>query len=380
MKTLKGIDILRTLALLILLTACEKETEPRRAAQSTLYLNCVTQANSISRSATDFETYVEQVMALVFEFKGGEELFAYQAEASLEEAKPATGSYTVAVKLKESQATEPYRVVVLANYSLERSLEEWIGKPKNTLLKQLRFDASVSDKGDYTWHPSVMESIPMWGETTIQTSRSSTDLEQIKLLRALARVDIGFNFNVDEAGRETHSPVDPNYPNEPGNLKLARVHIFKSMNEGLVAPFTENLDANNEPFAPSIAYPEGEIPASSYNPPIDYILPNPQEDSPFKKEIYLTDSYGGRIADIHSTLTIVLGFLHPSYGEGVVRYFRADVINEGEEKTQAALRGYRYILNITHIYGKGADTPQEAFNKTTTRQTANSCYISIKKV
>ena len=134
---------------------------------------------------------IEQLKVLVFKVEGTSELFAYETPQIQLQAN----RYTVT--LKQSQAEEKYRLVVIANAGKQLpAIQE--NTPKDEVLRKITFSAS----GNWnTAGPSDYTPFPMWGEsTTAQSITSATTLGSITLLRALARIDVGCGRNHRQCG------------------------------------------------------------------------------------------------------------------------------------------------------------------------------------
>lgn len=157
---------------------------------------------------------IEQLKVLVFKVEGTSELFAYETPQIQLQAN----RYTVT--LKQSQAEEKYRLVVIANAGKQLpAIQE--NTPKDEVLRKITFSAS----GNWnTASPSDYTPFPMWGEsTTAQSITSATTLGSITLLRALARIDVGCGLK-----EETATGV--------GGFALKTVSIYRTNNKGYAAP------------------------------------------------------------------------------------------------------------------------------------------------
>ena len=98
---------------------------------------------------------IEQLKVLVFKVEGTSELFAYETPQIQLQAN----RYTVT--LKQSQAEEKYRLVVIANAGKQLpAIQE--NTPKDEVLRKITFSAS----GNWnTAGPSDYTPFPMWGES-----------------------------------------------------------------------------------------------------------------------------------------------------------------------------------------------------------------------
>ena len=116
---------------------------------------------------------IEQLKVLVFKVEGTSELFAYETPQIQLQAN----RYTVT--LKQSQAEEKYRLVVIANAGKQLpAIQE--NTPKDEVLRKITFSAS----GNWnTVDPSDYTPFPMWGESaTAQSITSATTLGSITLI------------------------------------------------------------------------------------------------------------------------------------------------------------------------------------------------------
>ncbi len=147
--------------------------------------------------STEDEGTIEKIDVLVFRVEGSTETFAYRTHNS---SQPATEDNCVKfmVSLKKSEATESYRLVMLANLRDEadtalETIQE--GDAKEQVL------AAITFTQDAPWPTGSdqVRLIPMWGETTEHAIiNRSTTLQSfggnIPMLRALARVDVSLQL------------------------------------------------------------------------------------------------------------------------------------------------------------------------------------------
>ena len=125
------------------------------------------------------------------------ETFAY--EAKYKTISQANGTTLIRCELKAS--SKPMRLVCVANHEFNTS--DLVGKTKEQIFEEERMVKSFTKSG---WKTDGSQLIPMWGESDAQPVSRKTKFNDctanangvIHLVRALARVDVGINFDQDQ--------------------------------------------------------------------------------------------------------------------------------------------------------------------------------------
>lgn len=282
--------------------------------------------------------------------------FAYRANVlERKENTPSTGITSVRLKLKASTNNEKYYLMLYANLPeaarTRLGAELFVGMSKeevNTLLT-----ASFADKWDAT---EGVASIPMWGEsndTQINSTTtvfadfgvtSPTESSPIKLLRALARVDVGLKFG---------TPVESETVTGLTGFKLKSVSVY-GFQKSYSPLFFRAQMSNGLPQVLSTA-PENSWAYTEKS--LVYTLPD--AGNSYIREIYIPEA--------HNTgkYCLVIGGY---YGEGNTTketFYRVDFLdsNQPEDQQPAYIdvnRNHRYRFNISKVSGQGFDTKEEA--------------------
>lgn len=333
------------LSLILLLSGCVKEewqetggscTEGETTVKVTLRMPASSTPKTYALSDAD-ENQVETIDVLAFNTDG----YAYKAEATaiIDMSNSADGAkkqFTVKLNKKQEQQT----FVFLAN--VRSQLEDLgtiaVGADKDELLARLVFENAGSWAAK-TDGEETFTLFPFWGETNATIDDATTELNGLKLLRGIARLDITLNANVQ-------------------NFVLNEIYVYNSKNKGQVVPAPGNLDGTDKVTAATV--PAGEI---NNDAPLKYMVPDAMNRQ-FERSIYLFESKvaaGGKSSD--ATCLVVGG----TFGnDAKPTYYRIDFFKKGKDgKTivefSDILRNYRYHFNIKKVAGSGYETPDEAF-------------------
>lgn len=309
------------------------------------------QSSSLLSLTESREIKLDKISILVFDEN---EKYLYAAPVIDMKYSTSTGIYNLKFKLIRSRNDLLHTLVFIANYSPSLDKNS-IGKSKTELLSNMDF-SNLESGNKYKWLDEE-NYFPMWGEIKAVIDSDTSKFGLVKLIRAISRVDFGFNYTVNEQeDSETYSELkDIN-----GNLyALNSVYIFKAVDKGLVAPNKENIDSDSLiPINPSLPNDLKKL------DPIEISL-DENITTILKQKIYLTENVGG-IAGIDDTnvTTFVLGFHNNSFeGTDNVRYFRADLSDENNKVFRPFLRNKRYVINIKNVKGTGYSTPDEAYRR-----------------
>lgn len=280
-----------------------------------------------------------------------EEQYAYEAEVTKRKDVLVDGEATIYLNLQVAIADEEskFRVVALVNsYQEDKGV---VGMSKEVFLK--RFLCHLPEK----W--PTEGAIPMWGETAHLITFNAKNMvydTSIKLMRALARVDVGLNFSSTTEGAEVAEGLD--------NFKLSSVRVYRSFKTGYMAPMKEHVGemGENNPIAlsPSVDLSwerrkDAEPLVYSYEEGggVDQVI----------REIYIPEAPKGETLD-DAVCLVIGGFFK---GSATPTYYRADFAEyrAGEMQVEAykdVLRNNRYLFNIRRVSSPGFETPEEALN------------------
>lgn len=300
----------------------------------------------------DAERAIDPSLLNILVFKsngGGSETFYYKA--------PVSGSITyedaekrmaiVTVKLVKSEGSnDKFRIVVVANHSMDGVPMTEDVTTKEEVLEGLVFP--MPDKwnaGDGNSTP-----FPMWGENENPVEiTENVQLDAINMYRALARVDVGLNFeSVDNVLSENALGLDA--------FKIKEIKVYRTYTGGFVAP----LDASQIYTQPSI--PSGAVRRAD-NAPLEFEVAETGGADKFVREIYLPEAGLPASPASGNMHCIVVGGYYK--GSNSITYYRlnfAETGDNGDVTHYPILRNHRYTFNIQQITGPGYATATEALN------------------
>lgn len=368
--TIKLLAILGLLTLLLNLGCSEQliESEGNITGEKktiTLSLNAPGMSNTPTRAIPN-EAILTDIQILVFEeLSDGSEVYRYTAPIT-----PKTGlTYTIEAKI--SKTNEKYRFVVLANAPQISLSDGDIGKMKDDILKKFSFNCA----GIWNATESASRPFPMWGEYKNTITIKKEEYLDILLHRALAKVDVGLNFNPQT--QENQTEVVEGIKNKEGKeiFKLTSVRVYRTKNKGYMASSAEKINSKNEVFSPSIpsdaVYNLGDetssdnIEEADKKPLIYKFTPR----NSFVREVYIPESIesvDGKTMD--EVPCLVIGGYYGVDNTSDETFYRVDfaeyeangTVKKNSYKT--ILRNHRYVVNIKSISGSGFKEPEEALN------------------
>ena len=338
-------------ACLFAVLSCESDECPNRSSVEddvyiSLRINVPGDTGTRTRalSIAD-ESAIDNLQVLVF---NGIDLFQYKAELGTPDA---VSDGKVYVRLKKSVGGESYSLVLLANADEVNPS----GNPtKTAVLEQCTFAATTGSNPGFPYSEGT--TLPMWGESIPQVIDSNTNFGTISFYRAVARVDIGVNFQKDSGDGTV--PDDNPVADGSKRFRLTSARVYNSLDKGYVAPL--------------VGYGTISIPgtASIYTPGnyVDYPVSGWKQTD---HEIYLAEvenhmSDGSTKKSLQERCCIIVGGLYTNTDDDFDNvsetYYRIDFLGDG--KTDDTLldifRNHRYVFNITSVYGPGYETPVEA--------------------
>lgn len=324
----------------------------------TLKVKAVGNNAPFSRKSSEREMRLDNIALLVFEKKAGVEVFSYRAEITKIEFNSSTQNTELNVKLRKSLKGELYTLVLIANHDLPSQLGFMEGIAKDIALASITF-MSQGSESDYIWSNINDKAFPMWGELNAQSISDNSTFDVIYLLRALAKIDVGFNYQVTSDGQESHSELNK----DDIAYSLESIHLYRSRKQGRTTP---DFAFVNNAYAGSIKVGQPSLIDGDdlFNPPI--LFKDLSTTTTVNKTLYLAENAAGLAKDTEKTTSLVLGIKHPSFNntengeETHTRYFRADIANASDYITRPILRNHRYVVGIDNITGIGSETPEEA--------------------
>ncbi len=281
--------------------------------------------------------------------------------------------------MKIRQTTDPSSVYLMILANVSDVVETAIANgdivaettSRDQVMEMLLFDLPVDETteqqgGKWLVKPGRYTLFPMWGlSETIDLTLSVISVDPVTLLRAVAKVDIGLDFQTDANGNEVAQGLS--------NFYLEEFHLYNALNQLYIAPDPNNYDATGK----FVTRPSIPATASTFDPnvAISYFRRDYREEvepgssyKDFLNEIYLAEHPAGSQDDRLNNACVVIGGRFGSTSDAIT-YYRIDFV----KITKAAdgtvtnteflplLRNHRYRINITAVKDRGYDTKEEAF-------------------
>ena len=322
------------------------------------------------------ESQVNSVKVLVFNTQDAtgqtlaeeNETFAYVAKMTTTNFTPDQDGVTHVV-CKLTASDKPMRIVCIANHNVPESILVE-GTSKKTILEDAQMKKVFTEAG---WKTDGTQLIPMWGESDAQPVNKGTRFNScaklaygnagqnrnnegvILLVRALARIDVGVNFE-DNPSSETATGSE--------TFKIMSVRVYRYATSMYVAGTQAtafNFAGGRRNAVPHT--PEG-VTAAIDDKPLVFTAQTDEDAKGYVRNIYIPEIENKDKAKGERICLVVGGEYNKS---GKQTYYRIDFIkretkspNDIITKQLDVLRNYRYRFNITKVAGPGTDTPEEA--------------------
>lgn len=314
----------------------------------------------------------DKLQILVFEQNGTSETFRYQATITNRSLPQIT------LKVPAGDSGKKYRFVVLANAEAKTITE---GVPKQNALSEFMF----SCLGKWNASSTTPTYIPMWGELDQPISIDADKSINILLHRALARVDVGLLFKLNNLDPVTgleypQKETDKESVYGIDKFKIKDIRVYRTSSQAYVASLANIV--NNAVTAPSIPgtakYNSGN--GSELNSleeadanPLVYTLPTGANS--YIRDIYIPES---SIIDSQSNMDnvpcLVIGGYYGIGNTTTLSYYRADFATYNNGAITAfrpILRNHQYVFDIKTVNGPGFETPEQALRSITSPMTLN---------
>lgn len=241
---------------------------------------------------------------------------------------------TFTVKIPEGS----YQVVILANCrdiltAAMPAINGLATKSKANVLEKLSLSqtgAWVADAANASYEP-----FPMWGEMPLTVSSSMPAINNMKLTRMLAKIDVSVNGSLRN------------------DFKLTSVRLYNRYTQGSVAPLAANWSSTqNKVTAPSVL---GAKTAAA----LAYTVATPFAQ--YLNEIYTFEAAAGAAGTLATNTCLVIGGKYK--GSSADTYYRIDFadLSGATPRYLPLLRNHRYDVDIKTIEAAGYASPGEAF-------------------
>lgn len=382
-------------------SSCEAGTsaEGEQDVEVVLDIPEMLQSTSLRSLSPDQESDAKAIRILAFNVPAGatqEEQETYTYEPRIKKGPELRdGKYYVTLKLNEGAA--PQRLVLLANLpggKLPAAVTE--GATKKAVYESLVYEYAATgwrSNGEKTnaAQGTDYDLIPMWGESrTFSVVAGENTIKDyyyddgvIRLYRALARVDVGMNFDTAVNSTDPLPETNEGMDKTANRLfDLTDVYVYHSAKKYRMAGSMANIsnpDGKYKAVAPTlpagVEYYTGKTAAELK---MHYTV-DPNKGH-LVRSIYLPEAAvvksGNVKEELDGNACIVVGGVYkgnnfnPKGKENkTTTYYRIDFVKakeKGEDKESRLpiLRNYRYRINILKIDGPGHKTPEDAINNT----------------
>lgn len=332
----------------------------------TLELNVPTTSTPISYALTEAdENKLDKLDILVFKDngEGNAETYLYLMHATDINNNNGNVNKTFKVRVEKSARDVKHRIVLLAN---ARNELDAVKESFNTSMTKAEVLSMIQFNSNIKWNTTSSTDfvpLPMWGEATdthpITSETTGALIGPIKLLRSVARIDVGLNIDDNAVALGLGE-----------RFMMKEVKVYNANAKSLVAPDPSKINNNKALFPSLLVDEEREV----VTPAIRYT--HETADYGFIREIYVGEArnkpeVGQPQLNDENVFCIVVGGYYTKDGEQPnttrltwyrVDFYERDSEDDPQNTRFDILRNHRYKINITDVKGPGYETPEIAFN------------------
>lgn len=313
------------------------------------------------------------VYILLFrENTSGKYEYAYRLvpRSFVEETDPLGATYTIGILhgFSQSDWSVNFRAMIVAGVTgsdmdeFEKHIDE-VNRAENP-IEAARARLMFTQAGNWP----VTRKLPMWGESPLSFKLDAENLGTITLLRAVARVDVGVNFEKNGDNYPLSSMVSQGLP-APGNtFRLSRVYLYNVPQSGSVGSPDANIGPGGQVTAPSVdgisVEPAAPSPRCSYTA-IDLVGTDGKKS--LTRTLYVPEAGNKTDDNMKAVCLVVGGYFNTDQDE---TYYRVDIYDRtpvggavpkpSADNRMSLLRNHVVVVNITGIRGRGFGTAEEA--------------------
>lgn len=368
-QTLKYISYLMVIGLFSIFSSCStdaleetpidelKEGYVKIEFELPDYLNPATPTRAMSEKE-ERVIDIKRLSILLFD-ESPSNKFLYHApivENSFQYDKTNPRKATVVLKLAKTE--EATRLVVVANRVVDASVLKENVTPLNDFLRSMKYQMPKPE-GKWNATSGSSEPFPMFGQYKIEKIDEKNKDFSVPMFRALARIDVGVNFEIDP---EMKSGPFSDKANGLANFELKDIRVYRTHDSGFVAPLRDDFKD-----VPSVPTKDRRVNGE----PLHFSLAAGDVNA-LVREIYVPEAQAPKSA-VSSNLpndtihTLVIG---GAFEGGETTYYRLDFAQDDKEKMMrtyySILRNHRYVFNITAVRSPGFSTPEKALKSTST--------------
>ncbi len=344
-----------TLSILCSLVACSNSefvdkdavseiTDPQDEVSVTLPLS-VTELNlPTTRSmSSEIENGIDisKAIVLLFKTESGSETFFASVPSTKYKLETTNNATTLKFKMQPSAGSETYRIVVIMNYgTLQSNVTPKQGDDMATVLS--KYNIIISSTG---WNNSTY--IPLCGKTDSRivekdvTFKDESGSDKIQLIRSLARIDVGVNFEAADISNNNAAGLS--------NFILNSAILTGFPNQTFIARW-------NDPNTPSVPATLQFWAAASYNLQYKASWDKTVHPHAVLGCFYMGEANAETTISSNSACLIAGGF----YGGSSIETFYRIELASNDGVPFAKLRNHLYRVNITEVRGPGLSSAAEA--------------------
>ena len=250
------------------------------------------------------------------------------------------GKAVITVKLvKSDDSSDKFKIGIVANDNLESLILD-----ESVSVEDIKSVLTYSQPGKWNVDVRDYTPFPMWGETDEMVISETMDMPTVRLYRALARIDIGLNFNMIDGKLTEDAHGIPEF-------KIKEVYVCRTNKSGYIAPL-----AVDEVHIPSDAERHGDT------DPLYYSIENQEGVDSYVREIYVPETQLPSSPSNANMHCVIVGGYYS--GSSSVSYYRLDFALEnavgGDRNYLPVIRNHRYVFNINTVRGPGFTTIRDA--------------------
>ena len=225
------------------------------------------------------------------------------------------------------------------------------------------FEQQLQFATDAAWDTSAPRYLPMYAEKTVAyTSGSGNNTWNLKLLRSVARIDVGLNFTT---AASSNPSAESNIADGIADFSLTKVSVYNIPQSSLVSPGADIYNkwaGGSQPEETKLA--TGGQTTTGFASGIEYLAEAESSGKWFFRQIYVGEAsnHTGSAPKAEDQLACLVVAGQYKGAEGYYRIDLASTSQDGAVTYFDVVRNFRYLVNIKNVNGPGYADAQTAFN------------------
>ena len=230
-------------------------------------------------------------------------------------------------------------------------------------LTASEFEQQLQFATDAAWDSSAPRYLPMYAEKTVAyTSGSGNNTWNLKLLRSVARIDVGLNFTT---AASSNPSAESNIADGIADFSLTKVSVYTIPQSSLVSPGADIYNkwaGGSQPEETKLA--TGGQTTTGFASGIEYLAEAESSGKWFFRQIYVGEAsnHTGSAPKTNENLACLVVAGQYKGTEGYYRIDLATTSQDGVVTYFDVVRNFRYLVNIKSVNGPGYADAQTAFN------------------